>query len=245
VLNGPVPRLPRVSGDDVAYPDDAAEDELPLATLRATQSLLRGTATLAQVLTGGTGNAGADSADQALRRQALEVSSVWSRFFPGLAADRAQAARDLVGTWLGRITVSGPSFVVVSSETGTFQVTLLNGLDQPVMIGLRPRVVGGGLQVSAPAPVRLPAHGRGAMQIQVRARGIGVHQVTLQPVTTSGTAVGRPELLSVRSSRIGAILWIVMAVGATLLFAAIAFRIWRRIRQRRRTHGPLLKRGPA
>jgi hypothetical protein len=69
--------------------------------------------------------------------------------------------------------------------------------------------------------------------------------VTLQPVTTSGTAVGRPELLSVRSSRIGAILWIVMAVGATLLFAAIAFRIWRRIRQRRRTHGPLLKRGPA
>ena len=148
-----------------------------------------------------------------------------------------------MGSWLGRIGVQGPSFVLVSSETGTFQVTLVNGLDQPVTVGLRPTVVGGGLRVSAPAPLRLPARGRGAMHIQVSAHGIGVHQVTLQPVTTSGTALGQPETVSIRSSRVGAILWVVMAVGATLLFAAISFRIWRRIRQRRRTHGPLLQRG--
>jgi hypothetical protein len=77
----------------------------------------------------------------------------------------------------------------------------------------------------------------------VTASGIGVHEVTLQPVTTSGTALGQPDTLSVRSSRVGEILWLVMAVGAGLLFAAIAFRIGRRIRQRRRTHGPLLQRG--
>jgi hypothetical protein len=44
---------------------------------------------------------------------------------------------------------------------------------------------------------------------------------------------------------VGAILWIAMAVGAVLLFTAIAVRIWRRILHRRRTHGPLLGRDAA
>ncbi|MDX6324012.1 MAG: hypothetical protein QOK15_366 [Nocardioidaceae bacterium] len=239
VLHGPASRRPRVSGGDVAYPPDAAQDELPAATLQASSSLIGSSRTLTQVLPD------ASTVDEAIERQALEASSVWSRFFPGLAAARAAAAQQVVGSWLSRITVRGPSFVVVSSETGTFQVTLENGLDEPVTIGLRPTVVGGGLTVSAPAPVRLPAQGHGSMHIQVTARGIGVHLVTLQPVTPAGTPLGQAETLSIRSSRVGAILWLVMAGGAALLFAAIAFRIGRRIRQRRRTHGPLLQRGTA
>ena len=47
--------------------------------------------------------------------------------------------------------------------------------------------------------------------------------------------------MSIRSSRVGLILWIVMAVGGTALFVAIALRIWRRVRPGPRTHGPVLK----
>lgn len=268
VLDGPAPRRPRVRPGELDYPAEFAASELPAETLQSSASLIAGSSTLSQVLgeapasgatgrvtggasasgatagsTGGSATRGTATVGEAIERQALEISSVWSRFFPGVAAARGRAAQAKVGAWLGRITVRGPSFVLVSSETGTFQVTLVNGLDQPVTVGLRPTVVGGGLRVSAPGPVRLPPHGRGAMRIQVTARGIGVHEVTLQPVTASGTALGRPDTFTVRSSRVGAILWLVMAVGAVLLFGTIAFRVARRIRQRRRTHGPLLKQG--
>ena len=63
----------------------------------------------------------------------------------------------------------------------------------------------------------------------------------LQPVSTEGTPLGQATSVSIRSSKVGFILWIVMAVGGTALFVAIALRIWRRIRRRRRTHGPVLK----
>ena len=65
--------------------------------------------------------------------------------------------------------------------------------------------------------------------------------MTLQPVSTEGTPLGQPTQVSIRSSRVGLILWIVMAVGGTALFVAIVLRIWRRVRRRRRTHGPVLK----
>ena len=249
VLDGPAPSRPRVDEHDLTYPDDVAQDELPAGTLQATASLIESGTTLSDLLgvDAGSGNPTGAAAEvsRGIEEQALEGSSVWSRFLPGRATVRTRAAQAQVAAWLGRISVTGPSFVVVSSETGTFQVTLVNGLDEPVTIGLRPTVVGGGLRVSAPDPVRLAAGGHGAMRIQVTAQGIGVHEVTLQPVTASGTALGEPETLSVRSSRVGAILWLVMAIGAVLLFSAIALRIWQRIRQRRRTHGPLLKRGAA
>jgi hypothetical protein len=80
------------------------------------------------------------------------------------------------------------------------------------------------------------------MRIDARSTDIGVHLVTLQPVSTEGSPLGEPTRVSIRSSRVGFILWIVMGVGGTALFVAIGLRIWRRVRRRRRTHGPVLRR---
>ena len=63
-------------------------------------------------------------------------------------------------------------------------------------------------------------------------------------MTAEGAEVGDGARLSIRSSHVGLILWIVMGVAGTLLFVLVAFRIVRRVRQRRRTHGPLLKGRP-
>jgi hypothetical protein len=174
-------------------------------------------------------------------RQALLTSSVWSRWRPGLAAERAVAARDRVSGWLDEVTVRGPSFVTMSSGTGTFQVTVVNGLDQRVTVGLRASVPGGDLELSTPAPIELAPNSRGAMRIDARSSDIGVHLVTLQPVSTEGTPLGESTQLSIRSSRVGLILWFVMGIGGAALLVAIVLRIWRRVRTRRRTHGPLLK----
>jgi hypothetical protein len=138
--------------------------------------------------------------------------------------------------------VRTPSFVTMSSETGTFQVTLVNGLDEPVTVGLQARVTNGRLRLNTPGPIELPPKGRGAMPIDVTATDIGIHQVTLQPVSAAGTTLGQGATLSIRSSKVGLILWVVMGVGAAVLFAMVVFRIRQRILQRRRTHGPLLQR---
>jgi hypothetical protein len=221
---------------DLDYPETQADKELsygPIAT--ASRLTQRGTE-LERMLTDNT------VVDDELARQALLTTSVWSRRRPVLATARARAALELVDGWLGSVTVRGPSFVTMSSETGTFLMTLVNGLDQPVTVGLRATVPDGVLDLTTSDPIELPPRGRGPVEVDATASGIGVHQVTLQPVSSDGDAVGQVATLSIRSSRVGMILWVVMGVGSALLFLMIAYRIVQRVRQRRRTHGPVLQR---
>jgi hypothetical protein len=142
---------------------------------------------------------------------------------------------------LVQVSVRGPSFVTMSGDKGEFDVTIVNGLDQPVTVGLEATAPDARLSLSTPDPIELAPRGRGAMRIDATATDIGIHRVTLQPVTTEGVAVGERTTLSIRSSQVGLILWIVMGVVGTLLFLLVAIRIVRRVRQRRRTHGPLLR----
>ena len=220
---------------DLAYPEEELEEELPLPTVLATESLIAEGSLVEELVSDDS------DVDEQVVRLALLTSSVWSRFRPGLAAERAVAARDRVGGWLDEVTVRGPAFVTMSSESGTFQVTVVNGLDQRVTVELRATAPGTDLELSTPGPMELPPNGRGAVRIDAAARETGVHLVTLQPVSEEGTPIGEPTQVSIRSSRVGFILWIVMAVGGAALFVAIVLRIWRRVRTRRRTHGPVLK----
>jgi hypothetical protein len=221
--------------DDLAYPAEERDDELPLATVLATEALIAEGSVVEELVTDDS------DVDESVVRLALLTSSYWSRLRPGLAAERAVSARDRVTSWLDAVTVRGPAFVTMSSESGTFQVTVVNGLDQTVTVGLRATVPGSDLQLSTPGPMELAPHGRGAVRIDASSTDIGVHLVTLQPVSSEGTPLGEPTQVSIRSSRVGFILWIVMGVGGAALFLAIGLRIWRRVRQRRRTHGPVLK----
>ncbi len=227
----------RVAPGDLIYPASEAADELPSVTVASAAGLAEAGRDLAQLLTEN------DVVDQTLTRQALLYTSVWARPRPRLAAARAQAAEEIVDGWLSRVSVRGPSFVTMSGDEGTFDVTVVNGLDEPVTVGLRATAPNALLSLSTPESVQLPPRGRGAMRIDATSTDIGIHLVTLQPVTTGGAEVGEAMRLSIRSSRVGLILWIVMGVAGSLLFVLVAVRIARRVRQRRRTHGPLLKAG--
>ena len=163
---------------------------------------------------------------------------MWSRTFPGVATERARGAAARVEGWLDQVSIRGPSFITMSSEAGTFQVTLVNGLDQAVTVGLSATVSGGPLRLSTPDPVELPPGGRRPMRIEADSTDIGVHQVTLQPVSETGRALGQTSTLSVRSSKVGLILWVIMAGGAAALFGAITVRTVRRILAHRRRASP-------
>jgi hypothetical protein len=181
-----------------------------------------------------------ESVSDRLGRQALLSSSFWSRDRPRLAADRAQDATALVETLLDEVTVRSPTFVTLSSEDGDFLVTLANGLDERVRVGLRASVSEPGLQLTTPTAVTLEPNERRSVRVAVRSSGIGIHRVVLQPTTVTGLSVGAPATLSVRSSSVGLVLWAIMAGGSAVLFGAIAVRIVRRVRRRGATHGPRL-----
>jgi len=223
-------RLP----DALVYPEEEEAVQLPGFVLQATDDLITQGATYESVFID------AETVGDRLARQALLTSSVWSRSRPGLSADRARGAAALVETLLDKVAVRGPTFVTLSSEDGDFIVTLANGLEERIRVGLAASVAGPGLQLTTPGPVTLEPSERRSVRVAVRSSGIGIHRVVLQPTTATGLPVGTPAILSVRSSSVGLLLWVIMAGGSVVLFCAIAVRIVRRVRRRRATHGPLL-----
>jgi len=67
-----------------------------------------------------------------------------------------------------------------------------------------------------------------------------VHAVNLTPANVDGVPLGTSTQLSVRTSNVSTVIWVIMAVAGGLLFLAIAIRLLRRVRLRRATHGPRL-----
>lgn len=220
---GSVPPL-RVGSDDLVYPDRLAEAELTSANLAASAELVVRGDTLAGLLTRN------DRVDEAYAAHALVWSSTYVRGMTPRARRRVQAAIEHIDDLLGRIGIRGQSFVTMSSETGTFPVTLVNNLDQPVTVGLKATVTGDPpLVLSLPDPVPLQPGQRRTLRVEARAQGIGVHQVTLQPTNAAGVPTGAETRFNVRASNLGAVIWVVMGVGGGLLLIAIVLRIGRRV----------------
>ena len=62
----------------------------------------------------------------------------------------------------------------------------------------------------------------------MRSTGLGVHQVKLVLTDEEGTRLGPAADLPIRSSQSGRVIWVIIGVGAALLFGAIALRLFRR-----------------
>jgi hypothetical protein len=73
---------------------------------------------------------------------------------------------------------------------------------------------------------------RTTMRLQVSS-SLGVHEVTLFPVTTEGERAGTPLTFSLRTSQVGRLIWFIIAGGGLLLFVMIVRRIVLRIRHNR------------
>ena len=159
-----------------------------------------------------------------------------------LALSQLDGTTGYVRGQMRAVRIEGPEFVMMSGEQGPIQVTLVNGLDQPVRVGIAPETVGTDLTVSRPAPVTLGPGRRTAIRLEARADDIGVHSVTLVAIDAEGNPLGSSTQFNVRTSRVSTVIWVIMAVGGTVLFVAIAVRLFRRVRRRRSSHGPALRR---
>jgi hypothetical protein len=234
LLSGPAGAHSPVGGHP-EYPLAQRRAEVPTANLRASRKLS---------LTGGVFSAllaRNSTVDDDLAKQGVLASSVHIRSHPRHAAHLAWAATRRIQAEMGKVRIEGPSFVTMSSESGAFAVTIINGLDESVNVGIRADADNRQLSIAGADPVRLGPGQRASVRLRATTRDIGVHTVTLIPVNDNGHPLGNLTSFNVRSSQVGRVIWVVIGAGGAVLLVTIVVRIVRRVSRRRTRRGPLLK----
>ena len=234
VVNGAGPAHPATGP---VYPKEDRKAEIPRANLSASARLDATGQTYGRLLTAN------DTVEHHLARVAILASSENTRDDADQALARVESTTGYVRAQMQSVRIEGPDFVMMSSEDGPIQVTLVNGLDQPVRVGITARTRSSGLKIASVAPRTLGPGQRTAIRLRATSNNIGVHAVTLVATDDTGHPTGSITQFSVRTSRVSTVIWVIMASGGVLLFLAIAVRLFRRVRRRKSTHGPRLTRG--
>jgi hypothetical protein len=164
---------------------------------------------------------------------ALEAVSTHARRDPARARAEVLGTNTAMRDRLAKVAVVGTDLSTLSGGSGTLTVTLVNGLDQPVTVGVEPRTSSPDVQIRAPKPLDLAPGQRSVLRLRATASSIGVHEVTVTPVTAEGTALGTPLTFTLRASEVGKLIWAVLIGGGALLVVMILRRIVRGFREHR------------
>jgi hypothetical protein len=227
------------SGEDSGtpvYPQEDRAAEVPVANLLTARHLGRTGAVFARLLTND------DAVDERVAKIALLGASAAARDDPDGARALTSRTDDYVRDQMAEVRIEGPRFVMLSGESGPIQVTLVNGLEQSVKVGVRVSTPGSTLRIADVDPVTLGPGRRFSLRLEGSADDIGVHAVRLATTDAHGVPLGPVAQFSVRTSHVSTVIWVIMGAGGVLLFLAIGVRLFRRVRRRRATHGPLLRR---
>jgi len=171
---------------------------------------------------------------------ALDGVSQSTRAHPATARVATTAVDTAMQVLLGDIEVEGTDFVTLSGNNGVFTLAMHNGLNKPIKVGLSARSEDPRLKLSVPGSAELAAGRRTTLRLQARVKSVGVHDVRVQPVTTTGAPVGRPFVFAVRTSQVGQFFWYVVLAGTAVVLLMVVRRVRLRIRARRkaRTDAP-------
>ncbi|QSR33341.1 hypothetical protein CFI00_23080 [Nocardioides sp. S5] len=215
-----------VKASSLSYTEVDREAELDTVAFAAAERVTDAATLLERVLTLQT------TIEQQVRDEVLVTLSEQHRPRPRLALRAAGRVEEALEDDLARITVEAPTAVTLSSDAGPFPTTVVNGLDQPVTVQVR-ATTDGELTVTGDGVRDLGPQARSVIRYEATAARAGVHSVRLVVTSVDGEPLGSSDLLPVRAARVSALIWIVMAVGALVLFGMIGYRLPGQIRQRR------------
>jgi hypothetical protein len=222
---------PRYTGE-LEYAESATKRELGPAMLNKIVKVRRTSRTLNDLLTDSAANRA--STDKAF---ALSSSTAWRddrSTGQRVATDFLQTNRAMID----RIDLEAPNFVTLSSDSGRFPVSITNRLDEPVTVELDVSARDPRMTVAPVEPVTLQRDQRVTVTVITNSRGVGITTLTARMLTQESRPFGENATFQVRTTQIGAVVWIVMAIGGAVLFIAAARRILLRVRgHRRRTRG--------
>lgn len=219
--------LTPMDGTQLTYPNRQREAELAAANFQAAAELIRSGVTLQELLTLNNVVSGT------ITDQALSTVSYSARSRPLANLGGADRSRVWVEDRLKQIQVSAPRAVTLSSSSGRFRATVTNGLDEPVTVFLNANA-DDTTTIEGLTRIDLDPGGRAALLLTVNTDANGIHEVTLGLTDQRGTPLGTTTNLTVRSAQVSNLIWLILGAGATLLFGAIAVRLFRRVRAARR-----------
>lgn len=211
----------------LGYPKTVRREELGAANITAARTLIWTTTVFAKLLR--TTNTIAHD----LTAVALTAVSYHAREDPIMARQQVFATNDTMRGILGKVQVIGTDFVTLSGGSGTLAVTVVNGLDHPIVVGVEPQTANQGVRIDSTEPFEMAPGQRTVLRLHAESSGIGVDQIGLTPVTTAGTPLGTPLTFRLRTSQVGNLIWAVLGAGGLLLVVMIGRRILRGVRTHR------------
>ena len=211
-------RPPRVVAQEALAPEP-----LPTSVLKDAARLRRRATTL-EALTGQEG-----ALPYYLQNTAFALSSTW-RDAPGRAAELAAENVEAIDQQLSRLSIQGPQAVTLSSNSGSFPVTLTNRLDIPVTVGARIYDAENLLEVARIEAQEIAPDSQETITIDVEAPDVGTTTVYARLVTEGGRQFGEPISFPLRSSVIGEVIWYVMGAAGIFVLLLIVRRRGRGLR---------------
>jgi hypothetical protein len=205
-------------------PDDGS-DALPPSAVAAAATL-RTEAERYESLLAEPGGVG-DSFDLA----ALRAASTGWRDDPAAGEAYTSGLTMALTAQLGKVGVTVPESVTLSSHSGVFPLTLTNDLDEPVMLRLDIRSTNvDRLRIGEVRPQRVEAGERATITVSAEAASNGKVPIEVRLVAGDGSPLGPSQRTVVNATDYGTIGWVIMA-GAGLVFGWTLIR--RAIRSRR------------
>ncbi|MBL0746630.1 DUF6049 family protein [Nocardioides baculatus] len=168
-----------------------------------------------------------------VRDEALVTLSEQHRSRPRLALRAASRVGEAMSGYLGKVQIEAPGSVTLFSASGKLGATLVNNLDQPVTVQVRP-TTDGRLTISGLDGERTLGPGaRTLLRYEATTDQLGVHNVRFVVTSLDGAPLGSSDAVQMRAARVSALVWIAMAGGALVLFGMIGYRLPGQIRARR------------
>ncbi|MEO6472400.1 MAG: DUF6049 family protein [Aeromicrobium sp.] len=144
----------------------------------------------------------------------------------GLAIARAAASS--AGKELKKITIEGPESVTLSSSNGKFPLTILNDTSSAIKVGVRLDSSNPALTIPDVPATTVDAGERLTLNVNVDVRDQRSTSVAAQLITPEGKSFGNPVVFQVRSSAVGAVLWVALGAAGILVVIALLRRFTRR-----------------
>lgn len=146
----------------------------------------------------------------------------------GLAIARASSSR--AGKEMKKVTIEGPLSVTLSSSKGKFPLTISNDTADSITVGVRLDSSNPALSIPDVTSTKVEAGQRLTLNVNVDVRDQRSTSVAAQLITPEGRTFGEAAVFQVRSSAVGAVLWV--AIGAAGLFVVVA--LFRRFSKKRK-----------
>ncbi len=211
----------------LGYPGSARRAEIPAVNVGAGRTLIQTTTVLAKLLRS------KNTIAHDLAAIAFEAVSYNARGEELNARQQVLSVDLNMRATLAKVQVIGTDFVTLSGGSGTLAVTLVNGLDQPVVVGVKPQSSSKDVRIDSTEAVRMAPGERTVLRLHAESSGVGVTKVVLSPVTADGTRLGTPLTFRLRTSPVGKLIWAVLGAGGLLLVVMIARRIRKGLRDHR------------